>query len=351
MKFFWIFIYIVFILLFILWLLWLAFSIESFFGFIFVSFFLFLFLFPLCIFFRPKWFRIYIFILCWFLPFIFVGWFEKNTKTDENFSLECIWECKKYSWNIFNLVTEDELIQAVFKIHTIIGLDIWWIDDKNSSFYSINGQKINIPSQLPGWLLNSTNNNQYYLQYWKDYIPWNPTILFLHGSAGNFLFYQKYFSDLIQESQYLLISPSYWFWNWDVWNFEQFIVDIYWDLEDKKIILHSWEKIIMWLSNGGKWLTRILWNNEIQFEKYIYLSWFFEKDIITDWGFQEIIDNKNISIIHGWIDKNTPFFDDINIVFWSSNIYFFPTADHFLLITHYQEIIDILKNILKTDEV
>lgn len=346
---FWLIIYLGVSHVFIVLLLAILLSVEHFFAIIFALFLFISLLFVPILLYGKSYIKYYLIVVCLFVPVVFNWSIWENTWKYKNYSLECVDPCSQYNMNIFNLLTENELIFSALRFSNWFGIDFWSLSVDNKIFSQINNQTINLPSGIQKWLTNNTKNTQYYLQYGENYKAGNKVIFLLHWNGGWFLFYQKYFSKLIKNNDYLMVSPNYWMWLRDRKEGMKKILATKNDLINKWIIRKDSEFILMWISNGWRGLSRVIDSSEYNiFKKYIYLSWFIDTEIMLSDNFNKNISNKELLLIHWEKDKRAVFSKEVfEKISDKSEQLIYKEWTHFILLDNYSEIINTIQKFIK----
>lgn len=285
-----------------------------------------------------------LFIILWF-------GFQKNEWTHNNFSLVCIKPCDQYYWNLLNILTEKELLNMWFKSAWFFSINNTTLDSFKNTVLKIEEEiDINLPSQIPKSILDNVDEKQYFV-----YIPENSDkdkiIIFLHWSAWWFIFYQKLFKQFADNQWIIIVSPNFWWWNWNNYWWTNLVWDVYNNLLNKEIINKNTEIILMWASNGWRWLTRLISEDENNiFSKIVFISPIIEYKITNYKSFQKNIKDKKILIIHWKKDVRIPFSHIEEFTNENNNIdldtLIFNEWNHFILGTESEAIQEKLKEFI-----
>jgi len=275
---------------------------------------------------------------------IFLLWFWKNSWIDKVewwiYELVCINNCSEYNWSLFNTVSEKELLNMWFDASWLLWMSKKQILSFKDSVLKLNNSiKINLASQIPDSLINKTNFQKYFL-YKPDKIKQNKVIIFLHWSAWWFKYYQKLFKNFLDKNGIIMASPNYWWGNWEQLWWQELVYKTYNDLVNKKLINKNSEIILVWASNWGRWLTRLIsQDNKNLFKKIVFISGVIEKSVTDLEEFKNNIKNKQVLVIHWTEDKQVDYyfvnkfleeFKDNNI---EREIFFWEDWNHFILWT------------------
>lgn len=278
--------------------------------------------------------------------------FQKNQWIDWKFELICLNDCNSYNWNILNVFTENELLNMWFSVSKLLWVPIDQLNSFKDDILIINESiKIRLPSVIPQAISDTVINKQYFI-YTPDENTSNKIIIFLHGSAGSFQYYQKIFKKVSDDSGVSIVSPIFGWWNWNKDGWVNLVLSVYEDLKNKNLINDGTEITIIWTSNWWRWLTRIISKDTKNiFHKIIFISWVIEWEITWMESFQRNIENKKILIIHWKQDKRVSF-DLVNNFIESYKQYNielleYEEWDHFILWTQKQDILNNIINFIK----
>lgn len=344
-------IYYLWLYLVVFWIFWLVFlslliHSRTFFSVIFSLFLIWFFLLPVIFILNSKINKKYLGILC-ILLIISTFWaFEKTVWIEGNYELVNL-DWKKYSFNYLNNYTEKELLYTWAQMSWILWVtkeQADYVKEASKSYYE---NEIKLPSQIPDALFDKSNRN--YVIYTPSNYNKEKVIFVIHGSCGNFMFYQKVFQKLADETWYQIITPSFWFWNWfNTWWVEM-IFDTYIDLINKQKINKNTQSIMIWVSNGWTALSRMIYFDDKNiFSKIFYLSWVVEKNIFELEKFKNNAKNKEIYWIHGKVDDRIWFeyFQEADEILDFKDKLIFEDWDHFILMSKAKEIMEFVqKNI------
>lgn len=147
-----------------------------------------------------------------------------------------------------------------------------------------------------------------------------------------------------------LITPAFWWWNWDEKWWTELIFDTYNDLLKKWQISKDTKIILIWLSNWWKWLSRaVYFDDKNIFSKIVYISAIIENEVIWTQQFINNSKNKDFFVIH-WKKDDRAFFKR----FLESSKYMpnldtliFENWDHFILLNEEKEVIKFLEKIIE----
>lgn len=278
------------------------------------------------------------------LPF----WFEKNNSTYKSFKLVSLSD-KNYTYNPLNIIQEKELLSVGIKFAWFL----WITNNELNSFvtklydYEKNIE-IDLPSQIPNAIINK--KEQKYILYTPESAKKDELIMVLHGSAGGFLFYQKFFKQFWDTHNTQIVTPIFWWGNWFETGWINLIYNTYKDLVKKWNILPNTKVTLIWVSNGGTGLSRIIITDENNiFTKIVFISWVMESDIIQSKLFEKNAQEKSFYIIHGMKDNNVPYqrFLDVEKNFPHLKTLIFENGDHYILLNEQEKIIQEINNILQ----
>lgn len=278
-----------------------------------------------------------------FLPF----WFQKNNAIYKNFELISLSQ-KTYNYNILNIIQEKELLSVGIKFAWVL----WLTDSEINSFVKKlyeyeKSVDIKLPSQIPNALINK--KEQKYIIYTPESVKKDELIMILHGSVGWFLFYQKFFKQFWDTHNTQIVTPVFWWWNWFESGWIELIYNTYYDLVAKWKILPHTKVTLIWVSNGGTGLSRIVATDKNNiFPKIIFISWVMESNIIESEAFRENAWNTSFYVIHWKKDINVSYDNFLRV----ENKYpqlkklIFENGDHYILLNQEKNIIQEIENIL-----
>ncbi len=328
-------------------------SVETLKTFIFwISFLIFL-VFPVIFILKDKTNIKYVFVFLSCFLVIFGLSFQKNEWEYNNFSLVCIDSCNKFSLNPLNAISEKELLNIWFRAAWAL-----WIDNnKLNSFRNIilkteEAVDIELPSQIPNAIFNNVGDEKYFL--YKPENSKNRLVILLHWSAGSFMFYQKLFKLFMDDEGVTLVSPIFGWWNWNDERWTELVWNTYNDLLNKGIVNKDTEVVLMWVSNGGRWLTRLVSQDDDNiFSKVIFISGVIEKKITDGSGFKNNVKWKDVLVIHWEEDERVPFsyIEDFMVNSNLNNLdkLIFSEGNHFVLASEFDEIREKIEEFLNED--
>lgn len=133
--------------------------------------------------------------------------------------------------------------------------------------------------------------------------PW-PTIVFLHGSAGNFKAYTWVWSKLAEAGGFVIIAPSYGFGNWDAEGTEMVLQAI--DDARQVVDIDTDHIYLAGLSNGGLGVSQLAAERPGMFRGLIFLSPVMRTDIVDSQTFQAQWAGRPVLVISGEADRRIP---------------------------------------------
>lgn len=277
------------------------------------------------------------------LPF----WFQQNNAISWNFKLVSL-SSEKYNYNILNIIQEKELLSVGIKFAWILEISNSEIDSFIKKLYEYEKNiEINLPSQIPNALINK--KEQKYILYTPETSKKDELIIVLNGSAGWFLFYQKFFKQFWDAHQTQIVTPIFWWGNWYESGGVELIYKTYYDLIEKWNILPNTKVTLIWVSNGWTGLSRtVAYDENNIFTKIVFISWVMESYIIENNFFQENAQEKSFYVIHGMKDKAVAYdyFLKVQKSFPKLQTLIFENGDHYILLNEQTKIIKEIHNIL-----
>ena len=274
--------------------------------------------------------------------------YNLNNKIDWNYELVDL-DTNKYNFNLLNNLNEKELLNAWIKL----SFSLWITNEQLNKFIPWllnyeNNIKINLPSQIPNALINK--KEQKYVLYSPQNYNKDKIIFVLHWSCWGFLFYQKYFKQFADKYNYQVVTPTFWWWNWNENWWIDLIYNTYNDLLNKQKINKNTQIILIWISNWWVWISRsIYFDDKNIFQKIIYISGVMEENIINTPNFEKNIKNKYVYVI-SWEKDDRVFYDNYLKQKDKLNVkkdLVFADWDHFILLSKWQKIIDFIDKIIK----
>lgn len=333
--------------LFIVLFLWVFISSLTIKTFIFSLTFLFILFLPILFIWQFKIKIYYFLIIIFWLIFSIYNSFLPNQSKYNNYEMICF-DCSKYNFNLLNNISEKEFLNAWFKL--------WWLLKMSykelNSFKTILLKYEEIDIKLPTLIWNAILNKKErkYISYFPPNYKKDTAIFVIHWNAWGFLFYQKFFKQFADKYNMSLITPAFWWWNWDEKWWTELIFDTYNDLLKKWQISKDTKIILIWLSNWWKWLSRaIYFDDKNIFSKIVYISAIIENEVIWTQQFINNSKNKDFFVIH-WKKDDRAFFKR----FLESSKYMpnldtliFENWDHFILLNEEKESIKFLEKIIE----
>lgn len=191
------------------------------------------------------------------------------------------------------------------------------------------------------------------------YVPTNlrrdrpaPAMVFLHGSGGNFKVYPWLLAEVADELGMVLICPSYGMGNWTSKDSAKLIQQTLSDAK-RAVSIDSKQIHLMGLSNGGLGVGHVARDLGDQFKSITLISPVVDREVIQTPKFFVKWKGKSVCIISGAEDDRVPLpsVEAAASAMTKKGIQVtlkaIPSADHFLLFSHRQEVIAQLKAWLK----
>lgn len=191
------------------------------------------------------------------------------------------------------------------------------------------------------------DNGHYFLYDPKSVDPETPkpTIVFLHGSGGNFKPYLWLWSKLAEQEGYVVIAPTFGFGNWYRKNGMEAIRSALEDAKSKTNI-DSDRIYLAGLSNGGLGVSQAAAIDASRYRGAIYLSPVFNTDFLESPEYRSGWQGRPHLVITGEVDKRIPikFVNDCVGILMKAGVQttyeVHPNQDHFLLFNEPQKVME-----------
>lgn len=205
-----------------------------------------------------------------------------------------------------------------------------------------------------GWSYNQILNQPWEVGHYYLYIPESagaeplPTMVFLHGSFGNFKGYTWVLRDLAEARGMAIIAPSYGLGNWDTPQTSAVIERTLSDAEQHVAIDHE-RVYLAGISNGGVGVLNVLNTMSSQFSGAIFISSVLQSEIL-DANAQVV----PMLFLTGQLDERVPvdyirrYATQLDDADFNVTLQTWADADHFLLFTHREAVIDAMNSWLTT---
>ncbi len=171
------------------------------------------------------------------------------------------------------------------------------------------------------------------------------TIVFLHGSAGNFKAYFYLWKRFADDNHAAVVCPSFGFGNWyepggtdAIERARQYAIDQL-DADEHRIVLAG-------LSNGGTGVTRAIDEHRSRYAGYVFISAVIEPAVTRRMSFVTGVAHEPVLVIHGDRDDRIP----IDLVLEQANVMkrdgasvetlSVPAQDHFLFFDRPEIVLD-----------
>ncbi|MDZ4287617.1 MAG: prolyl oligopeptidase family serine peptidase [Prosthecobacter sp.] len=191
------------------------------------------------------------------------------------------------------------------------------------------------------------------------YVPKNldrqkpaPALVFLHGSGGNFKAYTWLLAKVADERGLVLISPTYGFGNWQEPDTTKTVKAVLKDAA-KLVQIDPAQRHLIGLSNGGLGLCQAGMEIGEQFRSLIFLSPVMDREAMSTPKFSRRWKDRPILILTGQTDDRVPL-ESVTAAATQMRkqgaqvtLESIPTADHFLLFTHRDQVLNRLSTWLK----
>lgn len=330
-------------------LIWLLFSVETLSTLIFVIGFSGLLIMPIIFIIKWKINLKFEIVVLWLVIISLLQWFQPNTAIDWNYELRCLHNCSKYNYNFLNVITEKEFLNTGFKLAWIL----WITPEQLNKFRDVELKyekkvSINLPSQTSNAIMN--RKEEKYIIYKPTKAKKDKLIIVLHGNAGWFLLYQKFFKQFADKYNIQIATPAFWWWNWfETW-WKELIYNTYQDMLTRKEITKDTQVIIVWLSAWWWWLTRVVYfDNQGIFDKIVYISAVMEKWLMDSPEWTKNSQNKKFYVIQWKVDDRVFYksFQDCKTYLHKPKTLIFNDWDHFIMLNKEQEVVDFMKKVVE----
>lgn len=171
-----------------------------------------------------------------------------------------------------------------------------------------------------------------------------PTIVFLHGSAGNFKVYTWVWSRLAEEHGIVIIAPSFGFGNWRPSRSTEVVRQA---LDDAaSVVPIDFSRVYLaGISNGGRGVAQAAQTAPFTFRGLIFLSPVMDPSIISSSHFQEQWHGRPVLVVTGAADERIPVehvrqsIADLRAGGVDVRSRIFPNEDHFLFFSQPGEVL------------
>ncbi|MDD2566238.1 MAG: hypothetical protein PHZ26_05675 [Candidatus Gracilibacteria bacterium] len=327
----------------------LLFSVETFKTLIFVIGFLGLLIMPIIYIIRGKVNTKFEIIILSLVIFSLLQGFQLNYANDGNYKLRCLDDCTRYNYNPLNVIQEKEFLNTGFKLAWFLSIP----QEQLSKFKDIElkyekSVLIDLPSQIPNATINQ--KEQKYIIYKPTKAKKDKLLIVLHGNAGGFQLYQKFFKQFADKYNVQVATPAFGWGNWYEIGGTELIYNTYNDLLAKQEITKDTEVIIIGLSAGGWGLTRaVYYDNQGIFDKVVYISAVMENGIMESPEFIKNSKNKKFYVIQGKVDDRVFYksFLECQQYLQNPKTLIFDDGDHFIMLNKEKEVVSFMEKVIE----